>query len=203
MFAGIDIGSVSSKAVVVDARGRVIAFARLPTSPDRSESGRRVYEVAMEQAGLKHDEIKYVIATGYGRRALKEANKVLPEIICHARGTFALFPETRTVIDIGGQDSKVIELDSEGRPIRFGMNDKCAAGTGRFLEVMAGVLGVSLDELGLLALRSTSPCVISSVCTVFAESEIVSLLSENRSKEDIASGLNYAIARRVVNMGIS
>lgn len=203
MFVGVDIGSVSSKAVVADSNGRVIAFAKLPTLSNRAESGYAVYMRVLQAAGLKPEEIRYIVATGYGRRSLKEANKVLPEIICHARGTVSLFPEARTIIDIGGQDSKVIELDSMGRPTRFGMNDKCAAGTGRFLEVMAGVLGVDLNEMGQLALRSSAPCTISSVCTVFAESEIVSLLSENRAKEDIASGLNYAIARRVINMGLA
>lgn len=201
MYAGVDIGSVTSKAVITNERDEVAAFVKVPTSSNRLESGRAAFEKALELARLRRGQIKHVIATGYGRRALSDVDKILPEIICHARGTAALFPGVRTIIDIGGQDSKVIEIDSAGRPLRFGMNDKCAAGTGRFLEVMAGVLGIELEQLGQLSLRSISQCTISSVCTVFAESEIVSLLSDNKAKEDIASGLHYAIARRVINMG--
>jgi predicted CoA-substrate-specific enzyme activase len=127
---------------------------------------------------------------------------VLPEIVCHAKGTKLLFPTVRTIIDIGGQDSKVIELDRDGGVIRFEMNDKCAAGTGRFLEVLTErILNLSLDELGPLALRSKQCCTLSSVCTVFAESEIISLLSEHKAKEDIAYGISKAIARRVIGMG--
>jgi predicted CoA-substrate-specific enzyme activase len=203
LYAGVDIGSVASKAVIVNERDEVRAFTRIATLSDRLESGRRVFDEALKLAGLERSKIKYLVATGYGRRAFIEADEGMPEIICHARGTVALFPGTRTIVDIGGQDSKVIELDHTGRPLRFGMNDKCAAGTGRFLEVMAGVLGVKLEELGSLAFRSDNPCTISSVCTVFAESEIVSLLSENKSRGDIASGLHHAIARRVINMGTS
>jgi predicted CoA-substrate-specific enzyme activase len=201
VYAGVDIGSVTSKAVITNERDEVIASAVVTTSPDRLEGGRTALDKALELASLGRGQIKRVVATGYGRRALSDVDRVLPEIICHARGTVALFPGVRTIIDIGGQDSKVIEIDPAGRPMRFGMNDKCAAGTGRFLEVTARVLGLDLEDLGQVSLRSVTPCSISSVCTVFAESEIVSLLSEGKAKEDIASGLHYAIARRVINMG--
>jgi predicted CoA-substrate-specific enzyme activase len=128
---------------------------------------------------------------------------VLPEIICHAEGTKSLYPEVRTIVDIGGQDSKIIELDENGGVVRFEMNDKCAAGTGRFLEVLTDrILNLNLDDLGPLSPRSKSPCVLSSVCTVFAESEIISLLSQDRSKEDIAYGMHRAIAKRVIAMGM-
>ena len=201
MFAGVDIGSVSSKAVIIDG-GEILAFSLLPTSYDRQESGAEVLKLALGKAHKSKGDIKYIVSTGYGRRAFASADKVLPEIVCHARGTRFLFPEVRTIIDIGGQDSKVIELDEAGGVVRFEMNDKCAAGSGRFLEVLTErILNLPLDELGPLALKSSKRLTLSSVCTVFAESEIISLLSEHTAKEDIAYGISKAIARRVVGMG--
>jgi predicted CoA-substrate-specific enzyme activase len=202
MFAGIDIGSVTSKAVIVNDRDETLAFSMIPTQFDRRKSGAEVFKRALETVRGSKDDIKYMVATGYGRRAFSSSDKALPEIVCHARGTKLLFPEVRTIIDIGGQDSKVIELDKNGIVARFEMNDKCAAGTGRFLEVLTErILNLPIDELGPLALRSRQPCTLSSVCTVFAESEIISFLSQNRAKEDIAYGISRAIARRVVGMG--
>ncbi|MBN2243157.1 MAG: 2-hydroxyglutaryl-CoA dehydratase [Acidobacteria bacterium] len=202
MFAGIDIGSVTTKAVIIDGREETLAFSLIPTRHDRGESGNQALERALDMAGKPADAIAYIVSTGYGRRAFSRSRKALPEIVCHARGTKHLFPEAKTIIDIGGQDSKVIELDRNGVVARFEMNDKCAAGTGRFLEVLTErILNLPIDELGPLALRSVQPCILSSVCTVFAESEIISLLSENRAMEDIAYGISRAIAKRVVGMG--
>ncbi len=202
MFAGIDIGSVTTKAVIINDKEETLAFSLLPTRYSREESGTEVLKRALEIIRKSNDDIKYMVSTGYGRRAFSLSNKVLPEIICHARGTKLLFPEVRTIIDIGGQDSKVIELDENGMVTRFEMNDKCAAGTGRFLEVLTDrILNLRIDDLGPLASRSKQPCLLSSVCTVFAESEIISLLSENRAKEDIAYGISRAIAKRVIGMG--
>jgi len=202
MFAGIDIGSVTTKAVIINDKEDVLAFSLLPTRYNREESGTEVLRRALEIIRKSNDTIKFVVATGYGRRAFSMSDKVLPEIVCHARGTKLLFPEVRTIIDIGGQDSKVIELDENGMVTRFEMNDKCAAGTGRFLEVLTErILNLPIDELGPLALKSSQPCTLSSVCTVFAESEIISLLSENCAKEDIAYGISRAIAKRVIGMG--
>ncbi len=202
MFAGIDIGSVTTKAVIINQREDIEAFSLILTSSDRQKSGADVLKLALDKIGKSGGSIKYIVSTGYGRRSFKFSDKVLPEIICHARGTKFLFSAVRTVIDIGGQDSKVIELDEEGIVRKFEMNDKCAAGTGRFLEVLTErILNVALEDLGPLSLKSRSPCILSSVCTVFAESEIISLLSENRSREDIACGLNRAIAKRVIGMG--
>ena len=204
MFTGIDIGSVTTKAVIVDEREQIAAFSLTRTSADRHSSGEAVLELALEKAGRSQAAIKYIVSTGYGRRSFTLANKALPEIVCHARGTRFLFPTTRTIIDIGGQDSKIIELDEQGMVGKFEMNDKCAAGTGRFLEVLTErILNIDLEELGPLALKYKNPCILSSVCTVFAESEVISYLSENRAKEDIAYGLNKAIARRVIGMGAS
>ncbi len=202
MFAGVDIGSVTTKAVIINDREETLAFSMIPTRYNRQESGTDVLKRALETIRKSNDDIKYIVSTGYGRRAFSSSDKVLPEIVCHARGTKLLFPDVRTIIDIGGQDSKVIELDKDGIVTRFEMNDKCAAGTGRFLEVLTErILNLSIDELGPLALRSSRPCILSSVCTVFAESEIISLLSENMAKEDIARGISRAIAKRVIGMG--
>ena len=202
MFAGIDIGSVTTKAAIINEEEEILAFSLIRTRYDRGESGSEALKLALDKTGGSTDGLKYIVSTGYGRRAFSRSDKVLPEIVCHARGTKLLFPEARTIIDIGGQDSKVIELDGNGVAVRFEMNDKCAAGTGRFLEVLTErILNLPIDELGPFALRSRQPCTLSSVCTVFAESEIISLLSENRAKEDIACGISRAIAKRVVGMG--
>ena len=202
MFAGIDIGSVTTKAAIIGDKEETLAFALIPTRYNRHESGAEVLELALKMIGKSHDDIKYLISTGYGRKAFSLSDKALPEIVCHASGTRLLFPEVRTIIDIGGQDSKVIELDKNGVVTRFEMNDKCAAGTGRFLEVLTErILNLPIDELGPFALKSRQPCTLSSICTVFAESEIISLLSENKAKEDIAYGISRAIAKRVISMG--
>ena len=202
MFVGIDIGSVTSKALVIDSTETVLGFSMIPTRYDREGCGREVLEKALEQTGRSPAEVTYIVSTGYGRNSLSFTNKAMSEIICHAEGTKTLFPGIRTIIDIGGQDSKIIELDREGRISKFEMNDKCAAGTGRFLEVLSErILNVDIKEMGPLSLKSTSPCTVSSVCTVFAESEIISYLSANKTREDIASGLNRAIAKRIISMG--
>lgn len=202
MFAGIDIGSVTTKAVIIDRQKKLLDFSLTATTYDRHQSGVNVLRLFFEKTGKSQDEIKYIVSTGYGRRSFTLSDKVLPEIVCHAKGTKFLFPQAKTIIDIGGQDSKVIELDAEGHVRKFEMNDKCAAGTGRFLEVLTErILDLPLEELGPLSLRCKSPCTLSSICTVFAESEIISYLSEKRAKEDIVWGMNRAIAKRVINMG--
>ena len=202
MFAGIDIGSVTTKAVIINEQEEIVDFSLILTSYNRQKSGDDVLELALGKIRESRDAIKYIVSTGYGRRAFTSANKVLPEIICHAEGTRFLLPAVRTIIDIGGQDSKVIELDEEGNISRFEMNDKCAAGTGRFLEVLTErILNLAIEDVGPLSLECKSPCILSSVCTVFAETEIISYLSENKTKEDIVCGMNKAIAKRVINMG--
>ena len=202
MYSGIDIGSVTTKAVIIDEQNRILAFSLILTSYDRQQSGSDTLSLALQKIGKSRDALKYIVSTGYGRRSFTSSDKVLPEIVCHSRGTRFLVPAVRTIIDIGGQDSKVIELDDEGNVSKFEMNDKCAAGTGRFLEVLTErILNLSLEELGPLSLECKSPCILSSVCTVFAESEIISYLSENKTKEDIICGMNKAIAKRVIGMG--
>ena len=202
MFAGIDIGSVTTKAVIIDEKGNIVTFQKIPTGFDRNKSGSDVMKLALDEIRRPRDAIEYTVTTGYGRRSYTASDKALPEIICHAIGTKRLFPEVKTIIDIGGQDSKVIQVDSEGNVLRFEMNDKCAAGTGRFLEVLTErILNMPIEELGPLSLKSKDPCSLSSICTVFAESEILSLISENRSREDIGYGMSKAIAKRVISMG--
>ena len=202
MFAGVDIGSVTTKAVIIDQQRSLLDFSQTATTFDRNQCGVEVLMLVFDKTGISSDEIKYIVSTGYGRRSFTLSNKNLPEIVCHAKGTKFLFPLAKTIIDIGGQDSKVIELNEEGHVNKFEMNDKCAAGTGRFLEVLTErILDLPLEELGTLSSNCKSPCTLSSVCTVFAESEIISYLSENKSKEDIVCGMNKAIAKRVINMG--
>lgn len=202
IFAGVDIGSTTSKAVLIDSNEDILGFAIIDTQHDRNASGEAVFQSVLKAAGKTKEDISCVYSTGYGRKAFKYSDRAFPEIICHAHGTVNLYPDVRTIIDIGGQDSKIISLDAAGIASKFEMNDKCAAGTGRFFEVLSNrLLNVPLDELGMLALKSKNPCQISSTCTVFAESEIVSYLSQGILIEDVAMGVLESIARRVWAMG--
>ncbi|HHV62570.1 MAG TPA: 2-hydroxyglutaryl-CoA dehydratase [Firmicutes bacterium] len=199
--AGVDIGSLSAKAVLLDIdRGEVLGYSIMPTGASSRDAAERVLAEAASRAGVDVGQIGRVVATGYGRIAVPFASKKVTEITCHARGAYHLFPQTRTVIDIGGQDSKVIRLGKDGRVVDFVMNDKCAAGTGRFLEVMARALEVSLEDMGRLSDLARERLTISSMCTVFAESEVVSLIAEGHPKEDIIRGLHDAVSERVAGM---
>jgi predicted CoA-substrate-specific enzyme activase len=200
IVAGVDIGAATAKAVILNGN-KLLSFSILPTGPSVAGAGEMVIKETLRKAGLSMGELEYIISTGYGRRAVPFANKALTEIICHAAGVSSLMPQARTVIDIGGQDSKVIGLDDNGNVTNFAMNDKCAAGTGRFLEVMAGVLGVKIGEMGAVSLLGKDPCQISSTCTVFAETEMVSLRAEGESRENLLAGIHKAMARRVAIMG--
>ncbi len=202
-FAGVDIGSTNSKACIIDETGAIVGYAQNATHSDREESGLEAYHSALRKAGVNETEILHVGATGYGRRKFTCADVVYPEVICHAVGAEKLFPGTRTVLDVGGQDCKVMQC-RDGEVLKFEMNDKCAAGTGRFFEVLSGhLLHVSLDELSDLAEKSTNPARISSMCTVFAETEIVSLLSQGVSEEDVSRGMIEAMFRRIKAMAAS
>lgn len=196
---GIDIGSSSSKAALVDRNGKLAAISvlNLGTGTNAHET---VVENVCEEAGIKRSDIAYAVATGYGRINYSNANKQITEITCHAKGVEKLTSGTRTIIDIGGQDAKVIRLDENSNVVNFVMNEKCAAGTGRFLEVMARVLGCSLQELSSLASNATADIAINNVCTVFAESEVISKLSEGESIANVAHGAHIAIAKRVAGM---
>lgn len=196
-FVGVDVGSVAAKAVVF-GDGRIVGSAVLPTGWSPREAGRRVFADALTAAGVEPAEVARVVGTGYGRVALDFADQVVTEITCHAAGAEWLFPGNDTVIDVGGQDTKVIKVGPDGKVLNFVMNDKCAAGTGRFLQVMATTLGLELDELA--GLEAVDPVAINSMCTVFAESEVVSLLASGTAKERIVAGLCRATAQRVAAM---
>ena len=195
--AGIDVGSTATKAVIFD--GSICGTAVIPTGWNPREAGAAVFEMALQKAGLTTKDIDRIIGTGYGRISLSFIDKKVTEITCHAKGAKCLFPRTGTVIDIGGQDSKVVSVNNDGTVADFVMNDKCAAGTGRFLQVMTGVLDITLDELGQMALQD-EPAAINSMCTVFAESEIIGLLAQGVSKQSIASGIISTIAQRLLSL---
>ena len=197
LFAGIDIGSLSTEAVLLDAEGAEAGSAIVATGASTRKACEEALSRALSIAGAGASCVAYTISTGYGREMVATADRRVTEIPCHARGARHLFPEARTVFDIGGQDSKVIRLSHEGKVADFAMNDKCAAGTGRFLEVMARTLEMDLEELGPRSLLSAKALTVSSMCTVFAESEVVSLIASGASPEDIARGIHNAVADRI------
>lgn len=197
---GIDVGSVSTEAVVLDGQNnKILTYAISLTGSNSKNAAKKAYEDTLNKAGLKSDDIKAIVATGYGRINIPFADKNITEISCHARGAISIFPDLKTVIDIGGQDSKVIKLE-EGNPIDFLMNDKCAAGTGRFLEVMAKAMEIDLEQFAPIFIKTNDKVDITSTCTVFAESEIVSLIGQGTDKNKIIKGLIYSIANRITSM---
>lgn len=204
--AGIDVGSVAAKCVLVNtSTGEIASRAVLPSGWNAREAGEKALLETLREAGMEREDVRYIVGTGYGRVSLPFADKSVTEISCHARGAAHLFPSTEIVLDIGGQDSKVIRLDgagmsdSHGRVSDFIMNDKCAAGTGRFLQVLSGILGLTLEELGQAAARGV-PVAISSMCAVFAETEIVGLLAKGEAPENIAAGVFLSIVRRTCSL---
>jgi len=197
--AGVDIGAVATKVAIL-VEGKVLAFQILPSGYDGNGAARRGLKLALERAHLARGDIDFIVSTGYGRKVFSEANKSVTEITAHAEGAKVICPAARTILDIGGQDSKAISLTEDGQVANFVMNDRCAAGTGRFIEVMARVLHVRVAKMGELALKSSNPARINSMCTVFSESEVISLLTNGRSREDVAAGLCESIARRVCTM---
>ena len=200
VVAGVDIGSITAKTVIMDDASSMSSYSIVEAGIVNEASALASLNQALKKAKFSRADIKFIVTTGYGRDLVSFGNKSITEISCHARGAHFLLPEVRTVIDIGGQDSKVISLDEEGRVKAFAMNDKCAAGTGRFLEVMSRALQVPLSDMGEYFLKSKAPCDITSVCTVFAESEIISLSSQGHPKEDIIAGLCESISRRMVSL---
>ncbi|HWQ80050.1 MAG TPA: acyl-CoA dehydratase activase [Anaerovoracaceae bacterium] len=199
MFLGIDIGSSSSKAAIINDNNELVACSVVNMGTGTKGPENALAE-ALNIAGISKKNIRYTIATGYGRIIYQEADSQITEISCHAKGVSFLMDDVVTVIDIGGQDSKVIKIDGEGKVKNFVMNEKCAAGTGRFLEVMARVLGCRIGELSDLADKATIDIPISSVCTVFAESEVISRLASGAKIEDVARGAHVAIVKRVAGM---
>jgi predicted CoA-substrate-specific enzyme activase len=198
---GIDVGSRAIKIVVLNAENGAVAVSGVADQGVRqAELALELYARLLGEAGVQKENVSRVVATGYGRYALDFADEIVTEIRCHAIGTRSHLPDVRTVIDIGGQDSKLIRLDERGSVRDFSMNDRCAAGTGCFLEMVARRLSLAPDELGRAAKRSATPAAISSMCVVFAETEIVGLLAEGAAAEDIVAGVQRAVAERVSTM---
>lgn len=197
--AGVDIGSTMTKAVIL-REGRVIGKALIPTGADHKKTADESLALALEEAELARGQISYLIGTGYGRVNIPFADKQLTEITCHARCIAQMFPGAGTIIEIGGQDSKAIRLTPEGGVENFVMNDKCAAGTGRFLQLTAATFGLSLEEMNQMALSAAEPVPISSFCAVLAQQEMISLLSQDYPPESILAGLFAGFAHRIVKM---
>ena len=195
-FAGIDSGSTSTDVVILDKEKKIVAGIVLPTGAGAAIGAERALSEALKEADLSREDIDALVTTGYGRTAIQEGDKSITEITCHAKGAHYLDPEVRTVVDIGGQDSKVIRIDENGAVENFVMNDKCAAGTGRFLEMMARTMEMDLDHMSQAGLKYKEDITISSMCTVFAESEVVSLIAQNKETDDIVHGLNKAVATK-------
>ncbi|MBM6999177.1 CoA activase [bacterium] len=202
-YLGCDLGSTTGKAVVLDVRdgtADIAAWSIEPSGLSPEETAATVVSRACARLGIDRDNIAGACCTGYGREHVGFIPRNMSEISCHARGAHLLRPGTRTIIDVGGQDVKAISVSGKGRVVDFTMNDKCAAGTGRFFEMMARVLRVSIAELGQMSLRSQNPAPISSTCSVFAESEVISCINKGISRDDIAGGIHVSIARRLTAM---
>lgn len=198
IYAGIDAGSRSIKAVLFDAgRSQILASGLIDQGVEQERLANELFEKLLKDAGLDRSQISGVAATGYGRNAIRFASTAITEITCHARGIHHLAPDARTVIEIGGQDSKVISLEEGGRVRDFAMNDRCAAGTGRFLEMVATRLSMDWEKLGEIARLSKKPAIISNMCVVFAETEIIGLLADGKPLADVVAGVQNSIATRV------
>lgn len=199
IVAGIDIGSSTSKGMVL-RETEMISFVLLPTGPQSEKMGSQVLMQALNRVGLSKEEVQYIIATGYGRVRVPFTNEVISEIACHAKGCHFIFPQVKTILDVGGQDCKAIRVDRKGHHIHFAMNDKCAAGTGRFLESMADLLKIELSEMGEIALQAARETTINSTCTVFAKSEVTSMMRHGIPREEILAGIHEAIATRIFHL---
>lgn len=196
--AGVDVGSTQTKAVVLDDRAAVVGRSLIDTGANVVRAAEEAFRRALADGGVDEQEVGFVIGTGYGRYKVEFGNAQVTEILCHARGAIQMFPGTRTVLDMGGQDTKAIRVGAKGEVLDFCMNDKCAAGTGRFLQSAAAALELGLSDLGPLALRGSRAVRISTTCTVFAESEVLSWLAKGKRIEDILLGVHHSIASRSI-----
>jgi len=200
IYAGIDAGSRTVKVVLIDAEMQIISSGILDQGINQSDLANNLLSDVVRNAGKRREEVARIVATGYGRNAIESADSTVTEITCHACGVNYWMPEVRTVVDIGGQDSKVLRLEAGGRVRDFVMNDRCAAGTGRFLEVVASRLGVGLNDLGRMAAKAEKASAISSMCVVFAETEIIGLMASGESPENIVAGVQMSITSRIASM---
>lgn len=198
-FLGVDIGSAATKMVAIDKEGKIVSSAAVQFGTG-TKGAKAALEEIYNKGNIDPKDVKMTVATGYGRMNYKDADFQMSEITCHARGIKQLLPTVRTIIDIGGQDSKAIEIDQNGVIQQFVMNDKCAAGTGRFLEVMARILGLEVSQLGDVDKEADQIIAISNTCTVFAESEVISRLSEGDKIPNIIAGIHQSVAKRVAGL---
>jgi predicted CoA-substrate-specific enzyme activase len=196
IVAGCDVGSLTSKAVIMK-NGKIVGKSIIRSRPRPQDSAEAAMGEALSSAGVAMDDIEYCIGTGYGREKIPFVKEVKSEIFCHGKGARWLLPSAQTVIDIGGQDCKTMKIDADGSVTRFTANDKCASGTGRFLEVMANVLGVDIDSLGKMSADSRSPITLASTCTVWAQADVIKYIHSGVPLEDIGAGINTAMAQRV------
>ncbi len=196
--AGVDVGSTQTKGILVNDRREIVARGLIDTGANVSRAAERVYELMLNETGVDDSEVGSVVGTGYGRYKVTFGDTQITEISCHAKGASQAFPNTRTVLDIGGQDAKAILVGPDGEVRDFAMNDKCAAGTGRFLGNAAEALGLELSEIGEISLKAKHPVRLSTVCTVFVESDILSYVAQGKKVEDILAGAHSAIAARTV-----
>jgi len=200
-FVGIDIGSAGIKAAAVDEAGNLAGFAVCPTGGSFAKNAQKAFEELLQQLCMRREDIARVVSTGYGRKLFKPADEFVSEITANARGAFRIDAGVRTVINVGGQDVKVIRLNEAGNVVNFAMNDKCAAGTGRFLEMAARILEFNVDQLGELHAEFQGvPPTLASTCAVFAETEIISLLAAGHPKPQVIAGVHYSIARRMAGL---
>jgi predicted CoA-substrate-specific enzyme activase len=197
-FAGIDVGSTMTKAVILNEG--IIASIIGPTGPEQRRLANKVMEEALNKAGISIQTITYIVSTGYGRVNVPFADQHYTEITCHAKGVVRLFPNAKTIIDIGGQDVKGIKIDRTGKIIDFVMNDKCAAGSGRFIEVIADTIGVPLDKVGDLSLQGKNPAKISNICTIWAQQEVAASLAKGMPISDLLAGVHHSLADRICRM---
>ncbi len=198
--AGVDVGSTQTKAVIVDEAKAIVGRSLIDTGANVIRAAENAFQQALKSADLREEEVEYVIGTGYGRYKVTFGNTQVTEISCHGRGAVHMFPETCTVLDMGGQDTKAIRVSAAGEIVDFCMNDKCAAGTGRFLGAASSALDIPLEELGPMALRGERQVKISTTCTVFAESEVLSWLGKGKKIEDILLGVHQSIAMRATGL---
>ncbi len=199
IVAGCDVGSLTGKVVILN-NSEILSYSIVPTTPKPERTARNAMDEALQKGNLVLEDIEYIVGTGYGRVKIPFANSELSELSCHGKGAHSIAPAIRTIIDVGGQDCKVIKVDKNGKILDFAMNDKCAAGTGRFLEVMAKTLELKLEELGPISLQSKNQAKITAQCSVFAETEVVSLMADGVEVPDIVAGIHDAIASRIMSL---
>jgi predicted CoA-substrate-specific enzyme activase len=199
IVAGCDVGSLTGKAVILN-EGELVSYSIVPTTPKPEITAQNAMNEVLKETDFSLDDIEYIVGTGYGRVKIPFANSQISELTCHGLGAHSFIPSIRTIIDVGGQDCKVIKVDKNGKILDFAMNDKCAAGTGRFLEVMARTLQLKLEDLGPISLESKNQAKITAQCSVFAETEVVSLMADGIEVSDIVAGIHDAVASRIMSL---